>query len=291
MPPYIMSKDSITVYLKNSEPKTYSRDSDSGKRVVEFIKNGDEDGLVDYINSFKKTVEASSSAFRVENDVVFVKNEEGEEEDLPRTLGKRLVEHAHDNIPYQPILNFWGELRQNTSFSAIHRLFDCLDANHHPLMEDGRFMAWKRVRADLKDIHSGKFDNSVGSIVKVRRNQVDENMDQTCSFGLHVSSYNYAKNHYGNDQTDVLLEVAVNPKDVVAIPRDYNSQKMRVCEYEVLGIVQEERKEKLYGYTPHETEIDDEEDDYDDTEYCDDCDEELDDCRCSDEELEDDDDY
>lgn len=35
---------------------------------------------------------------------------------------------------------------------------------------------------------------------------------------------------------DVLLEVKIHPKDVVAIPTDYNQQKMRVCEYTVLAV-------------------------------------------------------
>jgi hypothetical protein len=34
-----------------------------------------------------------------------------------------------------------------------------------------------------------------------------------------------------------MLEVEVNPADVVAIPVDYNNAKMRVCKYKVLGVV------------------------------------------------------
>jgi len=34
-----------------------------------------------------------------------------------------------------------------------------------------------------------------------------------------------------------MLEVKIDPADVVAIPTDYNNAKMRICKYEVLGVV------------------------------------------------------
>jgi hypothetical protein len=37
-----------------------------------------------------------------------------------------------------------------------------------------------------------------------------------------------------------MLEVEVNPGDVVAIPSDYNHSKIRVCRYKVLGVVKTE---------------------------------------------------
>ncbi len=40
----------------------------------------------------------------------------------------------------------------------------------------------------------------------------------------------YAGGFAGNN----LIEVAVNPADVVSVPYDYNQQKCRCCRYEVL---------------------------------------------------------
>lgn len=103
----------------------------------------------------------------------------------------------------------------------------------------GNFIAYKRVRESFRDIHSNTMDNSVGALVEVPRNQVDEDSSRTCSHGLHVANWTYAHTQFAssNPETDVMLEVEVNPADVVAIPADYNNAKMRVCKYKVLGVV------------------------------------------------------
>ncbi len=89
------------------------------------------------------------------------------------------------------------------------------------------------------DKRTGTINNSVGSFVMMNRADVDSNPNQTCSTGLHVASYDYARSVYGAfgvENSDILIEVKVNPRDVVAIPTDYNTQKMRVCQYEVVAI-------------------------------------------------------
>lgn len=44
----------------------------------------------------------------------------------------------------------------------------------------------------------------------------------------------------------MIVEVLINPKNVIAVPRDYNAQKMRVCEYKVIRRLDnlEEAKER-----------------------------------------------
>jgi hypothetical protein len=65
------------------------------------------------------------------------------------------------------------------------------------------------------------------------RSECDENRDQTCSTGLHFCSYEYLPRGYSHNQRVVIVKV--NPKDVTAIPTDYNYQKARCCSYEVVG--------------------------------------------------------
>ena len=59
------------------------------------------------------------------------------------------------------------------------------------------------VRSDYKDVHSGTFDNSVGQVLEMPRNQVDEDKDRTCSAGLHFCSYDYLK-FFGGERIMVL---------------------------------------------------------------------------------------
>ena len=74
-------------------------------------------------------------------------------------------------------------------------------------------------------------DNSVGKIVEMERNEVDDDKDRTCSTGLHFCSESYL-NSFGGERTVI---VKINPRDVVSIPSDYNDSKGRACRYEVIG--------------------------------------------------------
>ena len=81
-------------------------------------------------------------------------------------------------------------------------------------------------------------DNSPGKIVEMARNEVDDNMHNTCSTGLHFCSKEYL-DHFGKvrdgKKKDRVVILKINPADVVSIPADYNSTKGRACRYEVIG--------------------------------------------------------
>lgn len=96
----------------------------------------------------------------------------------------------------------------------------------------------------LVDGYTGKFDNSVGQTVSMPRNEVNPDRTRTCEAGIHFASWEYAKGYGG----DVLIMVKINPSNVVAIPNDYNNQKGRCCEYEVIGIINEEMKAEYLEY-------------------------------------------
>jgi hypothetical protein len=245
----LLTPGSVTIRAENTV-KTFLKGSSEYEKAKELIKEENDQGLIDLVNSFKNAVEGASDKFRVENDVVYVKNADGTEEALPRELGDYLTEFVREGLPTGVILKFWERLRNNPSYDSVQRLFACLSKNHHPLLPDGKFLAWRKCRRvgnKLVDIRTGKFDNSVGQIVSMPRNQVCDDHMQACMHGLHTSSWKYAKDHYGSP-TDVMIEVAVDPADVVSVPYDYNEQKMRVCKFEVLRECEEENKENLAKY-------------------------------------------
>jgi hypothetical protein len=97
------------------------------------------------------------------------------------------------------------------------------------------------------------------------RDRVTFDPNNGCSFGLHVGTFSYA-NSYGS----TVLEVHVNPRDVVSVPTDCQDQKMRTCRYEVVQVVSEKYAEALVGYLGSAYE-----DDEDDADYCEECSDEL----------------
>lgn len=149
---------------------------------------------------------------------------------LPEALNKRLMDLIEAQMPTEILVRFWNNLKENPSFNSRQMLYAFLQHNGHPLTEDGCFIAYRGITEDFKDKHTRTMDNSPGRSIEVPRESVDDNPNNTCSHGLHVACFDYAK-----DFGAKLIEVKVNPRDVVAVPTDYNGTKMRVCKFEVLA--------------------------------------------------------
>ena len=217
---------------------------DMNNPLCEKIKNlllkGNISEAVDTIDISTRLEKHTSGRFYMKDGVVMLDGET-----LPVALSNRLLQFIDANLPCEPLVNFWNNLKQNPSGESKKDLYGFLEHNGIPLTSDGCFIAYKRVKEDWKDVHSGKFDNSPGTIVKMGRDQVDADRNVTCSSGLHVAAFKYADGFYPNG---ILVEVKVNPMNVVSVPVDYNNEKMRVCEYEVIKQCGGERQEPLYDY-------------------------------------------
>jgi hypothetical protein len=157
-----------------------------------------------------------------------------DDEPIDTELTRRLVEAAQQGFDASNIIAFLNRIQRNPSFSVVQRLYTFLSKHNMPINPDGTFLAYKIVRNDYKDVYTGKMDNSVGKVLSVPRSKVDDDMDRTCSYGLHACSRAYLP-HYGSGNRDRVVIVAIGPENVVAIPRDYNDAKMRCSGYKVVG--------------------------------------------------------
>lgn len=215
--------------------KTYNVDSThpNFKEALKAVKAGDVDKALNLIN-IKRSIEIYFHGnFKIENGIVYYKNIM-----LDNSLTMRVIDSIKKNKPYEHLLNFFEKCKKNPSKKAVERLFDFLQHNDIEISEDGDFIAWKRVDDNYRDIYSGKFDNSVGKTVKMKRSDVDDNDNNTCSNGLHVAAKHYLPNYasgYGR-----IIKVKVDPRHVVSIPVDYKNSKMRCCKYVVIADVTNE---------------------------------------------------
>jgi len=162
---------------------------------------------------------------------------------LPQSLSNRIsvcIENEKKE-ELEGLGKFANKVINNVSFRVVNQLYDFLLASDIEINKDGNVVCWKRVTEDFKDCYTKKFDNSIGSLVSVPRNQVDENPENTCSHGLHVCSKSYLP-QFGGDR---VIKVIVAPEDFVAIPNDYYSglkAKARVCKYLVVEDVTDKFK-------------------------------------------------
>jgi hypothetical protein len=162
----------------------------------------------------------------IDKTKVLVKNQE-----MPMELSDQIMMFRASGLDYDPLLKFWDRLKKNPSERSRQQLFMFLKHNMHPITADGKFVAYRKVREDFMDIHSGTYHNLPGKTIRMDRANVDDNPEQTCSRGLHVATLSYAKDF---SSTGRLLLVEVDPIDVVCVPIDYNGTKMRVCAFKVL---------------------------------------------------------
>jgi hypothetical protein len=183
----------------------------------------------------------SKDEFYVKNDKVHYNKEP-----LPVGLSNRIINFIVNDLPYSTFKNFWRNLRSNPSESSRNQLYDFLERHAVPITEDGCFIVYKGVKTDYMDKYKGEFDNTPGNVITIRRDLVDKNNVNHCSFGLHVAAFDYAKSYAGTDGR--LVEVKVNPKDVVSVPTDSNFEKLRVCKYEVLHDVTQDVECKDVAY-------------------------------------------
>lgn len=130
------------------------------------------------------------------------------------------------------IIKFADMLVQNPDKDVIRQLYSFMRHNDITIDPDGYVIAYKAVNMNYRDHRTGKFDNSIGSIVQEDRAIMDTNPNNTCSRGLHVGSQSYIHKYYSVESR--LLACLVHPKDFVCVPTDYNGGKARVCEYKVL---------------------------------------------------------
>lgn len=137
----------------------------------------------------------------------------------------------------QSLINFLDKLMLNPSNRSVQELYGFVEHNDIVITPEGTFYAWKVVRSTYMDKHSNTMDNSVGKEVRVLRNQVNENSEVTCSYGLHACAKSYIKAFGSNG--DRVVRVEIDPADVVAVPKDYRNAKLRCAGYKVIADVTE----------------------------------------------------
>jgi len=162
--------------------------------------------------------------------------------DIPERLKHKFLDLKRRHKPRAYLTKFWDKLQKNPNKNSIEMLYTFLEHNGHPIMADGDFLAYKAVTTDLLDHHTKTTKHKIGCVIKMDRKLVDDNPTQTCSFGLHICSSAYLKDFHPT--TSRYLEVLVDPKDVVAVPNDYNGTKCRVSRYKVYREVKREDIEK-----------------------------------------------
>ncbi len=223
--PFLIQGNNLVVVIDN-KPHTINKTHISYQKVVDAIKAGEWETVREVIDPKKVVINYGKGNVEVQGDKLFWNGKE-----FHNSLSNRMISMLQEGLPVEPLVLFMDNLMKNPSKRSVTELYGFLEKNNLPITSDGHFLAYKKVRKDFKDCHTGTMDNSVGKVVEMERNEVDDDQNRTCSTGLHFCSQNYL-NHFGGERTVI---VKINPADVVSIPTDYDNSKGRACRYEVIG--------------------------------------------------------
>lgn len=263
--PYIVQGSNITVVI-GTTPHTVSKSHIAYNKLLNAIKANDWDTVQDIIEPKQVVLNFGQGNVSIEGDKIFWKGRE-----MHNALTKRMVAMIQEDFPVEPLVAFMENLMQNPSKRAVNELYGFLEKNTLPITPDGCFLAYKKVRSDYLDCHSGtvlnkpavyltdedkaKIAESAGrnnevevevvdgvTVVSMERNLVDDDQNRTCSTGLHFCSKDYLS-VFGGERIVVLK---INPRDVVSIPTDYNDSKGRACRYEIVDEIDKDKADEAF---------------------------------------------
>lgn len=264
-------------------------------QAVEAYRNEDWDTVLRYMNP-EKTVKQYLYEFediKVENGAVLFGGSA-----VHSLCVDRILQFADSNFNPMPLVRFLSKLQKNPSRRSVEELYRFLERNELTVTSNGNFLAYKAVRSDFhsitagnvqllqgKDDGNGRIYNGVGETIEVYRNNVDDDANRGCSFGLHAGTLEYAQSFGGSSA--VLLIVEIDPADVVSVPHDCECQKLRTSRYKVVDICTQRLDLPMYESRFDSAGDDDEWDSWndedDEEDLCPDCD--CENCVCNEQET------
>lgn len=233
---HVISQNSVVIVLSNDNPITVPKENKRYDVVVNALTESRWDDAVEAANIALGLERRSGGRYQIVDGVVHVGDSP-----MPDGLSKMVIRLAEEGEETAPLEKFWINLKQNPSADSRKDLFDFLMVNDMPITPDGYLVAYKYVTKEYKDCWSGKYDNTPGNRIHMKRSEVDPDRNNTCSRGLHVAAFGYVENAGGK-----IVMCEVHPKDVVTVPPDYDQQKMRICDYRVVGDADGEYKDAIY---------------------------------------------
>ena len=269
--PYIVQGSNITVVI-GTTPHTVSKSHIAYNKLLNAIKAGEWETVQDIIEPKQVVLNFGQGNVSIEGDKIFWKGRE-----MHNALTKRLVAMIQEDFPVEPLVAFMENLMDNPSKRAVNELYGFLEKNTLPITSDGCFLAYKKVRQDYFDVHSGTvlnkpaaymtdedtaaLEEAVGknnevtvavedgvTVVSMERNLVDDDQNRTCSTGLHFCSQDYLRS-FGGERIVILK---INPRDVVSIPNDYNDSKGRCARYEIVDEIDKDKADEAFAKTVQE---------------------------------------
>ncbi len=248
--------NSIVVFVPGEDPLVARGDHPNFEAIVQAARAQDYDvvELFDVAATIAQKFERLSERITTANGELYLDGE---------VLNGVVVDHILRSMQaglkdWEPLVLFIEALETNPNPASVDQLYGWLKSAGLVIDTDGMIVGYKGVERTsagvLQSVRAGKaivngevvtgnIPNGPGDVVEMPRSEVEFNPSVGCSTGLHVGSYEYASNW----ARGALLEVRVNPRDVVSVPTDCNAEKLRVCRYTVIDVIDQPYSAPVIG--------------------------------------------
>jgi hypothetical protein len=243
------------------------------ERIREMCEAGDESvvSLFDISGTAQERFRRLSERVSISGGVIYFDGEP-----VDNSLTQQVVRFIEDGVEdFEPLIHFFEKVQTNPNPHSREQLYRWLADRAFTINPEGNILAYKGVDVRSVDgqnayfsishgraivdgeVHNGAIPNPIGAVVEMPRSDVQHDPSVGCHTGLHAGTWNYASNF----AQGAVLTVEVNPRDVVSVPTDCEDQKMRVCRYKVVEVVENQLPTALHGTvdTSDVDEYDDEE--------------------------------
>jgi hypothetical protein len=251
---------SVSVYDNDGQPHIATDEHPNYRQIIASLIEDDQNEDVLDLFDVSRTISAKLSRLTerisVANGVVYFDGDP-----VDNTISGQILRFAQQGVEdWQPLALFMENLAANPNEHSRTQLYDWLTANgEFTITEDGCILGYKGVMRDPEHgfvsisrgpavvdgvAVNGNVPNRIGAVVEIGRSAVHHDPRVGCSTGLHVGTWEYAESF----ARGAVLEVHVNPRDVVSIPTDCGAQKMRCCRYTVVNIIEQKVQSPLAGF-------------------------------------------
>lgn len=234
----------ITVFVPGQKPLVAQSDHPNFNKIVEGVVAKDESvvELFDVAATAAQKFERLSDRVTSANGRLYLDGDE-----INNALATQVVRFVAEGVnDWKPLVNFFENVQSNPNDHSREQLFDWLNAKDFTITDEGNIVGYKGVKSVdgvtfqstragkalvNGEVQTGYISQKVGDVVEMPRGDVAHNPSEACSTGLHVANFDYASGY----NQGAILEVHVNPRDVVSVPTDGGGDKVRVCRYTVVG--------------------------------------------------------
>ena len=265
--PYTIVNDGVNTVvtaLVDGTPYVADKSHPNYVRIMWALESGSDDvvSLFDVAASIKESYESLSERVSISNGRVYFDGDE-----VDNSVTKQIVRFLESGLEPNAMVAFMENLAQNPNSHSREQLSVWLSRHDFTITADGHFIAYKGVAVfgdKYQSISSGtavvngetqkgQIPQGIGDVVTMPRSNVAFDPGVGCSYGLHAGTWAYASD-FGRG---AVLTVKINPRDVVSVPTDCDSQKLRVCRYEIINVTEQEYLQPLFDDVDEDDDVDD----------------------------------